>query len=60
MRWFGLLSSRMHPQIQFGDEGKTGPTSMSKSRREDLSKRAGDINIPVLEVHIPITGRSVK
>ena len=22
LRWFGLLSSHMHPQIQFGDEGK--------------------------------------
>jgi hypothetical protein len=39
---------------------KTGPTKMSRSRRNTLSTRAGNPNIPVIEIHVPITGRRVK
>jgi len=37
---------------------KTG-SSMSKSRREELAKRAGNSNIPIIEIFVPITGTKV-
>jgi len=37
---------------------KTGG-SMSKSRREELAKRAGNSNIPIIEIFVPITGTKV-